>query len=281
MAKRLTDTEKWRKPWYRKLSTENKILWQYFLDNCDKAGFIKIDCEVLKMDTNIDTNMLKIESDFAGKVYRVSTEYHWVAKFVEFQYSSKFLLSDDRCSKSVRERLNSFGIEFTNENGKINPVIQGASKGLVSPYEGHALGHINININRDININRNIHDKKNEDAKDGPAKQKNRKISKPLSADQISELEKTVGEDFLQGLASKYCKEYVEHEVEAMKTWLLEKLGTKGEKTDVGARQFVKRWLERSWDDWRKRNPEIESEKIKSEWINYINDLRAKADAAK
>lgn len=38
MAKRLTDTEKWKKEWFRHLPLKMKVAWEYLRDNCDAAG---------------------------------------------------------------------------------------------------------------------------------------------------------------------------------------------------------------------------------------------------
>ncbi len=44
--KRFTDTDKWKDPWFRKLSVDYKNLWQYITDNCDNAGVWKPDFEL-------------------------------------------------------------------------------------------------------------------------------------------------------------------------------------------------------------------------------------------
>ena len=41
MAKRFTDTEKWKDVWFEELSGEAKLMYFFFLDNCDCAGIWK------------------------------------------------------------------------------------------------------------------------------------------------------------------------------------------------------------------------------------------------
>jgi hypothetical protein len=38
MAKRLTETTKWRDVWFRNLEPQYKLLWLFILDNCTAAG---------------------------------------------------------------------------------------------------------------------------------------------------------------------------------------------------------------------------------------------------
>ena len=45
MAKRFTDTGKWKKKWIRQLDPKYKLFWFYLLDNCDHAGVFDADIE--------------------------------------------------------------------------------------------------------------------------------------------------------------------------------------------------------------------------------------------
>ena len=38
MAKRMSETEKWKDPWFEGLSKDFKLIWLYLLDDCDNAG---------------------------------------------------------------------------------------------------------------------------------------------------------------------------------------------------------------------------------------------------
>ena len=43
MAKRFTDTDKWKKKWFRELKPISKCFWSYLLDNCNHAGIWEVD----------------------------------------------------------------------------------------------------------------------------------------------------------------------------------------------------------------------------------------------
>jgi hypothetical protein len=46
MAKRFTDSEKWKKPFIKKLPMQYKLLWFYLLDDCNHAGVWQVDLEI-------------------------------------------------------------------------------------------------------------------------------------------------------------------------------------------------------------------------------------------
>ena len=49
MAKRFTDTEKWKKPFIRGLQGAYKLLWLYICDDCDHAGVWQVDIDVAQI----------------------------------------------------------------------------------------------------------------------------------------------------------------------------------------------------------------------------------------
>ena len=121
MAKRFTDTEKWRKPWYRKLGSKWRDVWQFLVDNCDHAGFWKIDCDTLSYFVGSKINLLDIQKNFKGKIEIFGDEI-FISKFIEFQYGN--LNPKNRVHKSILDRVE--------KCKKLSP-CQGASKGLASP----------------------------------------------------------------------------------------------------------------------------------------------------
>ena len=46
MAKRFTDTDKWKKPFIRGLQGAYKLLWDYINHDCDHAGIWIVDIEI-------------------------------------------------------------------------------------------------------------------------------------------------------------------------------------------------------------------------------------------
>ena len=66
MAKRLTDTEKWKDDWYISLSNDDKIVWQWLLDNCSHAGLCKKGISMLNLMCRVNYNEQQLLEKMAG-----------------------------------------------------------------------------------------------------------------------------------------------------------------------------------------------------------------------
>lgn len=106
MSKRFTDSEKWKKTWFRKLPPKFKCLWVYMCDNCDIAGFWEPDFELASyfIGEHIDREetivMFEEQFDVVGK--------KWLIKdYVNFQYGE--LKDNNNLHRSVLTKLQNSG----------------------------------------------------------------------------------------------------------------------------------------------------------------------------
>lgn len=86
MAKRFTDTDKWKRPWFTKLSNEQKLVWFYILDLCDHTGVWHADVGLLNYHLKSRITVEKIESWFGDKMRRIDVDKYFIQSFVDFQY---------------------------------------------------------------------------------------------------------------------------------------------------------------------------------------------------
>ena len=107
MAKRFTDTEKWSKPWFRKLSPKWKLAWLYVCDNCDHAGVWPGDFDLMSFQTGETFSMSEFEKTFGLKIRRVEGGKYFIAPFVEFQYGE--LNPENNAHKGVLRVLSKLG----------------------------------------------------------------------------------------------------------------------------------------------------------------------------
>lgn len=87
MSKRFTETDKWKDPWFRRLPCKYKSFWEYLRDNCDQAGFWKVDLDyaAYHIGENLERKEV-LEQLNNGKIRVVDHGEHWeLADFVGFQ----------------------------------------------------------------------------------------------------------------------------------------------------------------------------------------------------
>jgi hypothetical protein len=53
MSYRFTNTDKWRDSWFSELTPYEKLLFIYFCDNCDIAGFCEINSRRIAFETGL------------------------------------------------------------------------------------------------------------------------------------------------------------------------------------------------------------------------------------
>ena len=119
MAKRFTDTDKWRKGWFCKLSPEMKLFWIYILDNCDSAGIWDINFELAEFQIGLKLDIDKIHQIFKKQVIEVNNSKWFILDFIDFQY---------KCSIDDLNPQNKALIPVINAVRKYN--LKGACKGV-------------------------------------------------------------------------------------------------------------------------------------------------------
>ena len=83
MAKRLHDTEIWKKKWFRELSPSEKCFWFYLKDHCDCAGIL--DYDMVLAEFMIGSKLPNIE-EFSNHLHKINDDKYFLIDFVEFQY---------------------------------------------------------------------------------------------------------------------------------------------------------------------------------------------------
>ena len=124
MAKRFTDSTKWKKPWFRKLKPEYKVFWFYLLDQCCHAGIWEVDFELAEFFCGkLDIN--EIKKVFSKQIKEFDQGKRWfIQDFIDFQYGE---LNDKvNAHKSAINRLKKYKLY------KNNKLLINSSKAVVS-----------------------------------------------------------------------------------------------------------------------------------------------------
>lgn len=104
MAKRYTDTEKWRKPFIKSLPTEYKLFFLFLLDDCDHAGIWHTELDVAEARLGVKLSLERIRGLFKERVVEFDGGTKmFIPDFIEFQYG--ILNPANKVHKSVIEKL--------------------------------------------------------------------------------------------------------------------------------------------------------------------------------
>ena len=126
MAKRMTDTDKWKKPFIKSLPTEYKLFWLYLLDDCDHAGIWQVELEVANTRLGLHLSQKKILGFLAERIVEFDNGTKWfLPDFVSFQYGKLNPLN--RAHLSVVSQLDKY---------ELLKYLPEKIKGLGSPLQG-------------------------------------------------------------------------------------------------------------------------------------------------
>jgi len=133
MAKRFTDTDKWKDSWFENLSTEGKLFFFYYVDNCDHAGIWKGSFKHFNFVTNLNYSEERMISEFSAKIVKSRNNYYFMPNFIRFQYGA--LSPSNNAHKGVINSLkynNLLSMYLDNNDLQTSP--------YVAPIEGHYSG---------------------------------------------------------------------------------------------------------------------------------------------
>lgn len=103
MAKRFTDTDKWRDEWWGSLSNDYRMIWLYLVDSCSPAGIWKKDFRGMSFNCNVQVTEEMIKETFSSRLID-RNNFFFILKFLRFQYP-KGLNSNKPAIVSVRREL--------------------------------------------------------------------------------------------------------------------------------------------------------------------------------
>lgn len=126
MAKRFTDTDKWKKPLLKGIPASYKLLWLYICDDCDHAGIWQVDMQVAGIRIGEEVNEQEAIRIFGAKIIVFDEGEKWfLPGFIEFQYGE--LNPQNRAHQSVLKILTKYGlVENEEKNKPLTSPLQGA-----------------------------------------------------------------------------------------------------------------------------------------------------------
>lgn len=127
--KRFTSTEKWEDSWFRSLPPTSKLLFLYFLDKCDLAGFLEVDIPLITFHTGLSEDEILGAKQGLNRGCLGAENWLWMKNFLKHQKNLPLNPSNNAHKHIIlliREQI----IRFKDHN--IIKIL-GADQGLFSP----------------------------------------------------------------------------------------------------------------------------------------------------
>jgi hypothetical protein len=134
MAFRYTNTDKWNDSWFSNLKPAEKLVFTYLYENCDIAGFIEINVKRWAIDIGYDKNIIEgaLKGLQRGLIYSETKDCLYIRTFLKHQKNLPLNPEKNMAHRGIIKRFEEYKYKFKIEN--INEFIEGALKGLQSPY---------------------------------------------------------------------------------------------------------------------------------------------------
>lgn len=89
MAKRFTDTDKWKKSFIKGLSTVHKLFFFYILDDCNHAGIWHVEPEIASIRIGEEINIDEVKKELGKHIVEFDKGEKWfIPYFITFQYGA-------------------------------------------------------------------------------------------------------------------------------------------------------------------------------------------------
>ncbi len=246
MPKRYTDTEKWKKQWFRELSTAEKSAWFYITEQCDNVGVWDVDFSAAEFMIGEKIDWQGLIEKTNGNIEILDNGKWWLSDFCSFQYTD---LSPE--SKSIPVISH---IKLLKKHGLYERVME-----MLKP-----LDNLTVSLDKDLKAKAKTKTKVKVKAKE-KAKEKEKKEYAPGVKMQCVEY---------QDLCERFGKKKIDGFIEKISDWQL----SKGKKfKDYPA--TIKNWMRK--DAGVDSVKELEIPKIPKcpkcgkSWENEINNNKS------
>lgn len=136
MAKRFSDTEKWKKPWFSDLSPVHKCFWFYILDTCSTAGIWDANWKLASFNVGRKLDPEEIGEVFGKQFVPLNGGSKWfIVDFITFQYGH--LNPNNPAHKGAIEELRRYSLVAPDFSISLpDNTLKAPTEDLASTFEG-------------------------------------------------------------------------------------------------------------------------------------------------
>lgn len=157
MAKRFTDSEKWKDEFFQNIGASLQLFYIYVLDNCDCAGVWKINFKHFEFCTGLSLSKKEIEDGLGDRIVFINSEIAFLPKFIKFQYGDLSSIKS-KVRTGIIKRLNFHNL-LTNSIVTLSIPFANPIDTLSIPY-GNSIDTVQEKEKEYININKSNCDAK-------------------------------------------------------------------------------------------------------------------------
>lgn len=129
MAKRFTDSEKWKDEWWGSLPNDYRMIWLYLVDSCSIAGIWKKDFRGLQFNCNVKISESEFLAVFGTRLIDMGN-FFFIPKFLLFQCPKGLNSNKPAILSIVKELTNNNLIEIIQQSLPNDfLIIKGKGKG--------------------------------------------------------------------------------------------------------------------------------------------------------
>lgn len=103
---RLSDTDKWKNPWFRNLPGKIKLFFLYAIDSCDNAGVMHIDIKLISFILCEEISVEEIKSNLSNQIIFISEDKIIIKNFVRHQRNKE----NPKMEVNIKKLLEKHGI---------------------------------------------------------------------------------------------------------------------------------------------------------------------------
>ena len=108
--KRFTDTDIWKRPWFRELTPAEKCAFQYIRDNCDNAGVWIPDFSGAEFNIGEPVDWESLHQHVNKNIHVLESGKWWISDFCEFQFGELHEDTNNKAHKSHIALLKKHGL---------------------------------------------------------------------------------------------------------------------------------------------------------------------------
>jgi hypothetical protein len=85
MGKRMVDTDRWKKAWFRELGSEGRDIWHWLTDSASLSGIWEVDLARFSFEVGFEVTMDRIREVFGDRVIDIGDDKIWIPAIANFQ----------------------------------------------------------------------------------------------------------------------------------------------------------------------------------------------------